>query len=104
MDVNMQNLSELVHIGQQLQEMLENNPQVLEYLRLAQETGGHIVMAPVKVDKLIEAKEAAEILKVPVGRIGEYVKSGLLQAYVTPPTTNRKFWVSDVLAIPKKVA
>lgn len=57
MEFNMQNLSELVQMGKQLQDMLENNPQVLEYLRLAQETGGHPVIAPVKVDKLIEAKE-----------------------------------------------
>ena len=103
MEVNLEKLDKIVQKGQQLQELLEKNPQLLEFMRLVNATEGKAVLAPVKADKLIEAKEVASILKIPIGRVGEYVKAGYLTAYTTPPTTNRKYWISQVLAIPKAV-
>ena len=52
-------------------------------------------------DRLIRSSEAAQILGVSKATIGEFVKAGLL----TPLYVNsdqRKFWLSQVKALPRK--
>lgn len=52
-------------------------------------------------DRLIRAHEAAEILGINKASIGEFVKAGLL----TPLYVNsdqRRFWLSEVLKLPRK--
>ena len=55
----------------------------------------------IPADRLIRANEAAQILGVSKSTISEFVKAGLL----TPLYVNsdqRKFWLSQVKALPRK--
>lgn len=55
----------------------------------------------IPADRLIRSSEAAQILGVSKSTIGEFVKAGLL----TPLYVNsdqRKFWLSQVKALPRK--
>ena len=53
-------------------------------------------------NRLIGVSEAAKILHVSRNTIGNYVQSGMLEAYYVPESTSRRFWLEDVMAIPKK--
>lgn len=85
-----------------LQDILEKNPEVVSFLRLLKDTREQTIVLPVKADKLIGQKEASQILGVSATRICEYVKKGWLVPYYTPPASSRKFWLSDVMGLPKK--
>ena len=52
-------------------------------------------------DRLLRAKEVREILRITPKTLGDLVKSGRLTAYYTPDSTERKYWQSQVLAIPE---
>ena len=57
--------------------------------------------ATIPTDRLIRAGEAAQILGVSKSTIGAFVRAGLL----TPLFVNsdqKKFWLSEVKALPKK--
>lgn len=57
----------------------------------------------IPMDRLIRASEAAEILGVNKSTIGAFCKAGLL----TPLYVNseqKKFWLSEVKALPRKTA
>lgn len=99
----MDNMPQLLESLESLQQVISESPEVIECLRLMNECKSEVVLTAVKVDRLIGQKEAAEILGVSSNRICEYVNSGLLTAYYTPPTSHRKFWLSEVMDIPKKV-
>lgn len=87
---------------QRIQYLLHESPEVLQFLTLLKETGADQLVSPVRADKLIEAGQAAEVLKVSRNRIGAYCRAGLLPAYYTPGSNNRKFWLRDVLALAQK--
>lgn len=99
MEIN--TLSQVSTSLEKLRKIITDSPEVLECLKLLQSCKSEIVVTPVKADKLIGQKEASEILGVSANRIGDYVRTGLLTAYYTPPASNRKFWLSDVLKLPK---
>lgn len=96
----MNNLPQLLEALESLQQVIRESPEVVECLRLMKECKSEVVLTPIKVDRLIGQKEAADILGVSPNRICEYVNSGLLTAYYTPPTSHRKFWLSQVLSVP----
>lgn len=68
------------------------------FLTLIKELDGKMFIPD---DRLIRTNEAAQILGVSKSTIGEFVKAGLL----TPLYVNsdqRKFWLSQVKALPRK--
>lgn len=75
-------------------------PELIRFLELSQ--NADTVLLPVKGDKLIFSGEAAKILRVNSTMISRYVREGLLQPVYTPHGKDRKFWLSEVLALPKK--
>ena len=95
-------LDSVVDSLQRIKCLLHESPEVLRFLELLKETGVEHIVIPVTADKLIEASQAAEVLKVSKSRIGVYCRSGLLSAYYTPGSNNRKFWLRDVLALAQK--
>ena len=95
-------LDSVIRSLQRIQCLLRESPEVLQFLELLKETGAERIVIPVTADKLIEAGQAAEVLKVSKTRVGEYCRSGLLSAYYTPGSSNRKFWLRDVLALAQK--
>lgn len=83
-----------------VQKIIQENPDIVSFLETVKEIKELTI--PIKIDKLIGQKQASEILGVAPDRISEYVKNGILTAYYTPPVSHRKFWLSEVLAIPRK--
>lgn len=68
------------------------------FLELVRELDGKTILP---ADRLIRASEAAQILGVGKSSIGEFVRAGLL----TPLYVNsdqRRFWLSEVKALPRK--
>lgn len=45
---------------------------------------------------LLSAKEVSKVLKVNLNRVHEYANEGLLPFVITPPSSARKFRVTDV--------
>ena len=85
-------------------ELLERYRKVLESITPLQRTVEqfnleNVLLAP--ADRLIHAGEAAKLLGVNQNTIGSFIKRGLLTPlYVN--SNRRKFWLSEVLALPKK--
>lgn len=98
----MEQLDALVKRGRELQRLLIENPEVLEFLRIVQELKEIPVMTE-KADRLIELSEAARILDTNTGTVGKYVRTGKLTAYKTIGSNHRKFWLSEVMALPERV-
>lgn len=98
----MTDLADTLDKVQKLHDLLVETPEVMTFLTLLRETGSACLVAPVRADRLIEAKEAAQVLKVSRNKIGEYTRQGLLAAYYTPGSSSRKYWLRDVLALPRK--
>lgn len=100
--IDVSSFDSLLEKASKLQNILHENPDVVTFLQLLKETRVEQMVMPAKVDKLIGTKQAAEILGVAENRIGEYVRDGLLTPLYTPPVSHRKFWLSEVMAIPKR--
>ncbi len=99
--VNITELDALVEKGRELQALLKESPGILHFLQLVKETGQSVAVLPAQSDALICAGEAAGILKVDRGCIYRYEKAGLLQAYYTPGSPRKKFWLSEVKGLVK---
>ena len=98
-------MAELTGVVEQLeriQQILKESPEVLVFLNLIKETGVPAVVSPIKSDVLIEAGQAAKVLKVSAVKIGQYHSQGLLPAYYVPDSNHRKFWLSDVMSLAKR--
>lgn len=95
--VNMDDLENLVAKGNELKALLTESPEILEYMKLAQNKTS--ITVPTKMDCLITAKKAAYILGVGKSTIYQLEKDGLLQAFFTPNSRTRKFWMSDVMRV-----
>ena len=100
-ELNLETLEALVSKGQQLKSLLTEEPNLLKFLELLKGTEPNQLVMPPKADRLVGPKEVLGILRISPGRLEEYVKSGKLTAYYTPPASGRKFWLSDVMAIPQ---
>ena len=95
-------LNGVVEQMERIQRILKESPEVLTFLNLIKETGVPAMVTPLKSDVLIEASEAAKVLKVSTVKIGQYHSRGLLPAYFVPDSNHRKFWLSDVMSIAKQ--
>ena len=86
----------------QLSKLVQDNPDLLTMLKLLDKNHVEKLVLPVRADKLIGTTETLDILKVSEATFRGYWQKGSLEAYYTPDSRNRKFWLSDVMAIPRK--
>lgn len=100
--INLETLDTLLDKGEQLKNLLTEEPNLLRFLELLKDTDVNQIVRPVEADRLIGPKQVISILKISSARLEEYVKRGMLTAYYTPPASGRKFWLSEVLALPCK--
>lgn len=99
-DVNMTDIEKLLAKGQELKQFLRENPEVLEFLRLAAKTTlqNPIIIPP--DERYIHAGEVAKILCIDKGAVYRLEKAGRLTAYYVGDASRMKFKLSDVLAVP----
>ena len=89
-------LEKFIRRAQKLQAIAD---ELKPFLELINTLDGKELTMP--TDRLIRSHEAAQILGVGKATIGEFVKAGLL----TPLYVNsdqRRFWLSEVLKLPRK--
>ena len=99
-EINMETLNALVDKGRELQQLLTESPEILEYLRLIQNGENNVL--PIKTDVLIRVGEAAKILCVSKATIYRYAVEKVLTPYYTANSEQMKFWYSEVKALAKK--
>ena len=93
------NLEELREAARLLHEMALDAEKVLPVLQYAEKNQSGVI--PTTADHLVKAGEAAKILGVSKTSISNFVRAGLLiPVYVD--SERRKFWLSDIMALPKK--
>ena len=100
--ISLDHLQILVEKGRELQQMLHDSPEIMDYMKLAQQQG-NIVM-PIRADCLVEAKQAAQILGVGKNTIYQFIKEGLIRPFYTPNSSHMKFWISDVRKLARSKA
>ena len=83
--------------AQKLQEIAREIMPLIEAIR---ELDGREVI-PTPTDRLIRAGDAAQILGVNQSTIGAFVREGLLKPYYVN-SDQKKFWLSDVKALPRR--
>ena len=99
-EISLENLNALVSKGRELQKILTETPEILEYLRLIQRGENNVL--PMKTDVLIRVGEAAKILCVSKATIYRYALDKALTPYYTAGSEQMKFWYSEVKALAKK--
>lgn len=99
--MQLEEMSTLLEHVNQLAALLEN-PNVLRYMELAVKMGKTPNVVPEAVDRLIFMGEAASILKVSNASICKWERQGLLTAYYTPGSKLKRYWLSDVMALPTR--
>ena len=88
-EISLENLNALVTAGEKLKRLLQDTPEVLEYLRLVSGV-------------LVRAGEAAQVLGVNKETIYRYAEEKLLTPLYTPHSNQMKFWLSEVKSVAKK--
>lgn len=97
MNINLEELQRAVELAERYQKALESITPLQK--KVEQFSLENVLLAP--ADRLIHAGEAAKLLGVNQNTIGSFVKRGLLTPlYVN--SNRRKFWLSEVLALPEK--
>lgn len=97
MNINLDELREAAEYAERIQIAAKEIIPLIEALKNLE--GKMIIPAP--TDRLVKAGEAAEILGVSKTSISDFVRAGLLvPVYVD--SERRKFWLSDIMALPKK--
>lgn len=102
MSIDTELLDALLVKASQLKELLSANPDLVPFLQLLKDTGKETLELPVRKDRLVGPVEVRKILKISTARMEQYCKSGVLTAYYTPPKSDRKFWLSEVMSIPTR--
>ena len=90
-EISLENLNALVSKGRELQKILTETPEILEYLRLIQRGENNVLVG-----------EAAKILCVSKATIYRYALDKALTPYYTAGSEQMKFWYSEVKALAKK--
>ena len=102
--ISIDGLDALLEKGRQLREILRETPEIVSFLQLVKDTGGKASIVPLQEDRLIRAGEAASILCVDKGTIYRYEREGKLEAFYTDGSSQKKFWLSRVMKLPKRAA
>ena len=101
-EISLEGLEKLIEKGRELKKLLQENPEILEYMRLAEKFSESAVL-PMPTDRLIRAGEAAKILEVNTKKISEYADKKILKKFYVDGSSHSKFWLSDVKALAKEV-
>lgn len=100
-EITLDGLNTLITKAKELKKLLQENPEILEYMRLAEKFSDAAVL-PIPTDRLIRAGEAAKILEVNAAKISEYADKGILRKFYVDGSSHSKFWLSDVKALAKE--
>lgn len=96
--MNTLDLDTLVKFTAQAQKLQAIAREIMPLVEAMRELDGKAI---IPTDRLIRAGEAAQILGVSKSAIGSFVKAGLLTPlYVN--SAQKKFWLSEVKALPRK--
>ena len=101
-DISLEGLERLIEKGRELKKLLQENPEILEYMRLAEKFSDAVIL-PIPTDRLIRAGEAAKILGVNPAKISEYADKKILTKLYVDGSSHSKFWLSAVKAVAKKL-
>ena len=96
-------MKRLIEKGRELKKLLQENPEILEYMRLAEKFSDAVIL-PIPTDRLICAGEAAKNLGVNPAKISEYADKQILTKLYVDGSSHSKFWLSEVKAVAKKSA
>ena len=100
-ELTLENLNNLIEKGQELKKLLQETPEILDYLKVVENLQGAIL--PIPADRLVRTGEAAKILCVSKDLISYYAKTGILTPFYTAGSTHKKFWLSEVKAVAKRI-
>lgn len=100
-ELTLANLDALIQKAERLKELLQNTPEIIQYLQLADNLQGAIM--PIPTDRLIRTGEAAKVLNVSKATISYYARTGILTPLYTAGSTHKKFWLSEVKAVAKRL-
>jgi len=100
-DISLEGLEKLIEKGRELKKLLQENPEILEYMRLAEKFSDSVIL-PIPTDRLIRTGEAAKILGVNPSKISEYVDKKILTKLYVYGSSHSKFWLSEVKGVAKK--
>ena len=84
----------------QLKKLLNDSPEILEYLQLSKLVDKNVL--PIPTDRLIRAGEAAKVLCVSKATVYHYARNKSLPAYLTPGSNHLKFWLSDIKKLARR--
>lgn len=87
----------LVQKTQAIAELI-HDPIFEAYMKMM-ETGAK---EPPYFDRMVTVKDAAKILGVGKSRIYELARSGRLPVYYLPDSTCQRFWLHDLMSLPKR--
>lgn len=101
-EITLDGLNALITKAKELKKLLQENPEILEYMRLAEKFSDAAVL-PIPTDRLIRAGEAAKILGVNPAKITEYADRKILTRLHVDGSIQSKFWLSEVKSVAKNV-
>lgn len=101
-ELNLDNLNMLVAKGLELQKLLHDSPEILEYLRLIRDVDTEKGTSAIGSDRLVRAGEAAKILCVKKETIYRYAMEKILTPMYTADSTHMKFWLSEVKSVARR--
>jgi excisionase family DNA binding protein len=95
-EINLAVLDQLIEKVEKLKSILQETPQINEFINLMQKGIPDNFVIPQQADQLLSMNKVAKLLGVNSGRIYQYVAQGRLPFVYTPPTSGKKFRTSDV--------
>lgn len=101
-EISLDGLNTLIAKAKELKKILQENPEILEYMRLAEKFSDAVIL-PIPTDRLVRAGEAAKILGVNPAKISEYADKKILTKLYVDGSSHSKFWLSEVKAVAKNV-
>ena len=96
--IKLKDLNALLEAARQLDSLLKESPEIMAFAEALKESRETVLVVP--QDRLILANEAAKILCVNSSMISKYVREGRLKPWYIPGSSNRRFKLADVWALP----
>lgn len=93
--VDINDIQQLLTAAKKLKKLLQESPEIAAFAEAVKDSRDPVLI--LENDRLIRAGEAAK------NKIGTYCRDGLLQAYYTPGSTKRKFRLSEVWSLAKRM-
>jgi hypothetical protein len=94
-------IQQLLIAAKTLKKLLQESPEVMAFAEAVKDSRDPVLV--LENDRLIRAGAAAEILCCSKNKIGTYCRDGLLAAYYTPDSSQRKYRLSEVWSLAKRM-